>query len=291
MLKLLMGELLDGMPMEFGKGMKEANKVLDEVSVNTAEQVKQKFGNMLLIIMREVFQRPHFQQRLSSHILDYCHGSKKKLEINPEWVKDITKNIHIHDNEIRLLNPQGNNMSGGKHTKKRVKKKCNRTKKNKNKQLHKKNKRYVGGSINHDTTVVRLDNDQLNELTSSMRNFFTWTLNQPAEMLNTMQSQIVFTKNKLLQDPDFMMGLIDTFQRAIYNVFYSQLHSDSRLSNILEREVFRNENFQSHTKNYLDELLVGKNKIERFKGVLENQDVKLKDEPGVKTLQAIVNKP
>lgn len=272
--------------MNFGESMKEANKVLDEVSVNTAQQVKQKFGNMLLIKMREVFQRPHFQQRLSSHILDYCQGSNKKLEINPEWVKDITGNIHIHDNEMRLLNPQGNNMSGGKRTKKRLKKKYNRTKKKSKRQSQKK-KRYVGGSA----TVVRLDNGQLNELTSSMRNFFTWTLNQPAEMLNTMQSQIVFTKNKLLQDPDFMMGLIYTFQLAIDNVFYSQLHSDYRLSNILQTEVFANETFQSHTKNYLDELLVGKNKIERFKGVLENKDEKLENEPGVKTLRTIVNPP
>jgi len=273
-------------PMNFGESMKEANKVLDEVSVNTAQQVKQKFGNMLLLKMREVFQRPHFQQRLSSHILDYCQGSNKKLEINPEWVKDITGNIHIHDNEMRLLSPQGNNMYGGKRTKKRLKKKYNRTKKKLKRQSQKK-RRYVGGSA----TVVRLDNGQLNELTSSMRNFFTWTLNQPAEMLNTMQSQIVFTKNKLLQDPDFMMGLIYTFQLAIDNVFYSQLHSDSRLSNILQTEVFANENFQSYTKNYLDELLVGKNKIERFKGVLENKDEKLENEPGVKTLRAIVNPP
>lgn len=272
--------------MNFGESMKEANKVLDEVSVNTAQQVKQKFGNMLLLKMREVFQRPHFQQRLSSHILDYCQGSNKKLEINPEWVKDITGNIHIHDNEMRLLSPQGNNMYGGKRTKKRLKKKYNRTKKKSKRQSQKK-RRYVGGSA----TVVRLDNGQLNELTSSMRNFFTWTLNQPAEMLNTMQSQIVFTKNKLLQDPDFMMGLIYTFQLAIDNVFYSQLHSDSRLSNILQTEVFANENFQSYTKNYLDELLVGKNKIERFKGVLENKDEKLENEPGVKTLRAIVNPP
>ena len=203
-------------------------------------------------------------------------------------MKDITKNIHIHDNELVLLKNPENNQSGGKHTKKIIKRKCNRTKKNTNKQSHKKNKRYVGGSANHDTTVVRLDNDQLNELTSSMRNFFAWTLNQPVEMLNTMQTQIVFTKNKLLQDPDFMMGLIYTFQIAIDNVFYSQLHSNSRLSNILQREVFANEEFQSHTKKYLDELLVGKNKIERFKGVLQNKDEKLENEPGVKTLRVLV---
>ena len=279
--------------MDFNGAMEQGNQAKKDMVNYISQRVNSKIQEILLLKMSILFQREGFKDRVTQHIIEYCKGNA--IDLNPEWIGEKTKQIFIHDVELEQLKTllpnvtsEKQNQTGAGSRKHRNKRKSRKTQKRNNKKVRK--KRYVGGFMGGEDQItrIRMDDSQIRELTGSMRNFYNWILNQPAEMMNTIQSQIVFTKDKLLQDTDFMKQLIETFQRSIQTVFYNQLQND--LSEILQKQIFLNSQFQGNIREYLDNLLVNEDmKIDRFKTILQSNDEESSRQDGEKTLRDIFN--
>lgn len=248
------------------------------------KQTKEKIVNVLKTKIGPIIEDHEFKTRLSKHIIDYIDN----LKISETWMEKYTDKIVIHNNDLDALTKS--ELVGGTRSNQRKKKsRKNKTHKKRIRKVQK--KRYVGGisggSISDSTpSPVRLDGSQLNELTKSMRHFYNWILHQPEEMLETMATQVEFTKNTLTDNPAFIEHLQDTFTHAAQNVFINQL--PFKYSDVLQKSIF-DETFNTQTETKLNELLVGNHetKIERFRSVLNNTDNNLQSEQGVVSINQI----